>query len=828
MNVCSIAKIIILVNMVNVLYAPTTYYLPTTTMKLSVWLYTMQAALAVLQAARDLLEEAKTEISKLPPKYHGVNPLYTQNNIDAGVYIPQYDWTAQQYVGHVTQPPPDVVTDQILPKLEAAALQGLSEASAMLGDIYTFGNFSVAANYSRAAAYYHDAVSEQANAHAYYMLGFFYSTGMFGQIPTDSDRANVYYEFAAQNGDYSALLTLAHRHSLGIGRPQDCLVAQFYYSRAARVVMHHLQQSGAEPAYENVLHNIKIPDFNGGLYGPHLTESDLSVILKVDRYIATRNALREGNLNTHDAELADYYFDAHLHYYGGHFLPQNMTRAFEEAIMCAYVGEKKLGHRRGRLLSDIDKYVWSRCMSLLGHMYVKGHGVERNLERAYVWMERTAALDTNERDMLDRALLHQFDPVTDGVLSTQYVEWLGNAFRNGSTHAAYLYARYLSGSREREFDTTYEVETYQLFRRTATRGHYESLFYVADAVEAGFAASLGESFTCPDVVNYYKRFVERSDSFALPQLQYAFDEFIHGNYNAALLGYLMAAEQGVSNAQVSAAYLLFQMDPLFTWKPRTFALQRVNAAITYLELASLQGDVDATILLGDLYSGGAPGANVTCDHAKAFAYYNKAALAASPHACYKLGYMYEYGLGSANNTVDYYMAKRYYDFSIKYRQERSAMTKGAKRALETYALSIALLRLRLKMLWKNDRREPPESSGWLGTLQNLQSTVEADDDDLDRAQAHHEGTAFDDDVDQEYDTFDYVVLFSTFCFFVFLVIQNVQRQVRRMRGNGNGNENRENQNGNDDGDNQNADNNAAANNAIRLQGRNFEFFFFAI
>lgn len=782
----------------------------------------MHAAFASLIDASLIYHEACTAIASLPAKYSGVAPKHTKDNIDSGVFIPQYDSDIGQYDGYVPLEPNPQFVREILPKLELASEAGLSEASAMLGDIYMFGNFSVATNYSRALEYYKEAVDADANGHAYFMLGFLYSTGMFGEIEVDKEKSNVYYEFAAQNDDFNALLVLANRHRFGIGRPQNCEVAQLYYSRAARVAMLHLHQTGVEPAFETILHDIKISDFNGGLFGHQVTELDLTVVSKIDKFAVTRNALREGNLNSHDSDMAEYYFDALLSYYGGYFTPQNMTRAFLDALMCAYTADQKFGSKDVRSLSEIDRYLWSRCTSLVGHMYLKGHGVERDLSRAYDWMGRTRKLGTNEKDMLDRAVLHQYDPTTHGVLSPKCQQWLESATYNGSTHAAYLYSRYLIGTRNDPFQTTFASNTYELLRSCAIRDHYESLFYFADSVESGFAASMGESFACNDLVSYYKRFVEKSESFLLPHLQYAFEEFKHGNYKGALLGYAMAAEQGLSNAQVSASYLLYQLDPLLTWNPRTFTPARVKNAINYLELASLQGDVDATILLGDLYSGGQACANITIDNSKAFAYYNKAALSASPHGSYKLGYMYEYGLGSANNTVDYFMAKRYYDLSIKYRQDHNARLSSSKRRgkTNTYPVSIALLRLRLKFLWNTDNKEQPESSSWFGTFKNLGKAQEGDDEE-DRAalksQMHHEGGSLDQEEEEDYDVFDYVVLLLTFLFFIYLFVQNVQRQVRRVRANRNG-------------DNANQDNVADVpdGNPFHVQNGRVDFFFFAI
>lgn len=787
-------------------------------MKILILLHLARAALALVLAAQALYTEALDAYLQLPDKYEGVSPLYTKENIDAGVYIPQYDSDKHEYKGFVVPEPNQVLINEILPKLEKAADQGIFEASMLLGEIYMFGHHNVPTDYKRALDFYTKAISIRPDGHAYFMLGFIHSTGMFGELPKDTELANVYYEFAAQNNNFNALLILANKHNFGIGRPQDCSVAQFYYSRAARIAMKHLHETGEEPAYELVPYNIKLPDFNGGIFGKHVTESDITVFSKIDNYALTRNALREGSLNTHDTEMAELYFDALLSYYGGYFTPRNTTKAYQDALMCTYLGDQRFVHKSLSSISEIDRYLWSRCSSLVGHMYIKGHGVERDLARAHDWMQKTEKIYTNERDMLDRALLHQYDPTTDGVHSPNYNKWLESATTNGSTHGMYMYSRNLIINNGDPFETAYDAKPYDMMRTCVMQNHYEATFYLADAVESGFAAAVGESYNCGDLVNYYKRFVERSESFLLPHLEYAFNEFKYGNFKGALLGYLMAAEQGLSNAQISASYLLYQLEPLLTWTPKTFEQPRVRSAITYLELASLQGDVDAAVLLGDIYSSGLPSANITIDNAKAFAYYNKAALSASPHGCYKLGYMYEHGLGSANNTVDYYMAKRYYDFSIKYKQDHNAANRSPRKTSEkanTYPVGLALLRLRLKLIWNRDQKsEQHEPSSWFGTFKNLGRTQEYDDEEdraAVKAQAYHEGGSLDDD--EEYEMFDYVVLVLTFLFFIYMFARNVQNQVRRMRRQRNG-------------ENVEDDNNG--NGAVHIQGGNFEFFFFAV
>lgn len=67
-------------------------------------------------------------------------------------------------------------------------------------------------------------------------------------------------------------------------------------------------------------------------------------------------------------------------------------------------------------------------------------------------------------------------------------------------------------------------------------------------------------------------------------MKFAFEELIAGNYQNALIGYLIAAEHGFEEAQISAAYLLYQLQPLYSKQPpKTFVPERVEMAVDYLE-----------------------------------------------------------------------------------------------------------------------------------------------------------------------------------------------------------------------------------------------------
>ncbi|KAF8002142.1 hypothetical protein HF325_003107 [Metschnikowia pulcherrima] len=144
--------------------------------------------------------------------------------------------------------------------------------------------------------------------------------------------------------------------------------------------------------------------------------------------------------------------------------------------------------------------------------------------------------------------------------------------------------------------------------------------------------------------------------------------------------------------------------------------------------------------------------------------------------------MYEYGLGLHNKSADYYMAKRYYDLSSKYYLDLSMTHLTHDTKPNTYAISFALLRLRLKLLFsRSEKRDDAESSGWLGTLKKLakQEETEAGEKKATSTASENDETESLQEKD-DYQLFDYVVLGFTLAFFAYVGFQNMRGQLRRL------------------------------------------------
>lgn len=708
-------------------------------------------------------------------------PLYTERMVYDNVFIPQYNTLLQEYEGS------RFLSDYHI-KFEKEALSYIKDAEdsgdqdtyVYLADLYMFGQSDIRANYTKALHHYRKAVESSPHGHAYFMLGFIYSTGMFGEVPKDKAKSNLYYQFASENGNLNASVVLANKYHHGIDRPPDCDMSKFYYSRVARIIKKHELDHTWQPDTSTAFHNIRLADFNGGLYGRKVSNQFLSFQSAADYNQVRRKNLEDNDYN-HDPELRDLYFAALDAYTGTRFTPLNLSVAHDRAKKCMIHAKVKFGRNSGTYVSEEDRKMWSRCACLIGNLYLHGSNGERNIEKAYKYLKMGKTIYDSEYTTTQLGNLHALDPTTEGVLSENCTRHYYRAARVSNYEATYRLAQWISVSDPTSpFLIQNTDQTFQWWRELSSKNYYDAFFYYADAMETGVGASAGEDLHCSTIVGFYKRYVERSEKFFFPHLKYAFTEFTNGNFKNALLGYLIAAEQGFKNSQVTAAFLLYQPDTLFTMHPKSFDTERVESAMSFLELASLQEDVDSTIALGDMNYEGVKSANISRDYGKAFSYYSRAATAPSSHGCFKLGHMYEYGLGSTNATVDYHMAKRYYDLSLKYTLDSPFF---AISRLNTYPMSLALLRLRLKLLFSRDKKDS-DKAGWFSTFKTLgraQDSVDGDDDDEDRAiqksTAHFEGS--DIEGEDDYEVFDYIVLLLTMVFFIFVFVQNVRGQLRR-------------------------------------------------
>ncbi|KAG7662478.1 HRD3 [[Candida] subhashii] len=775
----------------------------------------------------------------IPP----IEPIYNLDNIEGSLYIPQFDNTINKYIqnGYQTnQSPPSELIDSIIPLLEKSAECNNVNAIVTLADLYFFGNYSLPTNYTKAIDLYHKATSISSNGHAYFILGLVYSTGLFGYTKIDQNKANLYYQFGMQNGDINSLLVLAYRYNKGIAVPHNCETALNYYVRLAEMGYKWLQTHDRDIDY-----NIRISDFNGGLYGEKMSETPNSIEIQSKVYTNLIDQFEEHKLNADDHEYVNLYYTALEYYKGDYFIPKNLTKALEIFQECVDLGELTYGFNNYANIDTIDQVFLSSCQAKLGRMYLKGLGTTKNITKAYELYQRSFKVQRTADALNDLGQIAEKGLVGPANI-TKAAEYYGAAFRKKSAEGGKNLAKLMYEMSGGQNSTTAK-DMFTHMKEAVYLGNTEALYHFGNYLQMGvnLFAEPDKKYTCPSIIQYYQIFIERLSEVFAPHLKFAFNQLIQGDFNGALIGYSIAAEQGFEAAQISAAYLLYQLQPLISQykNHKTFTKDRVDVAIRYLDRASRQGNVDATILLGDIYSGSDSVIPISPDYDKAFNYYRIASDRHSSHGSYKLAQMYEYGIGPVNNSIDYFMAKRYYDSSLQYKEQSDIEAKLMSKSL-TYSkahINLALLRLRLKYLFNKKafkESSTGESGGWFHAFRNVKSNSATNlKESVSKADAHHEGTTYvnDDGVEnyvEDYDIGDYLVICLTFIFFVAFFVQNLIRQIRRIRMRNNNN-NQNNQVEGQNGENENGENNEGEGARVGLDGfhfrrGNFEFHFFAI
>jgi len=268
--------------------------------------------------------------------------VYNIDNIEGNLYIPQFDQLTNDYKSKQEKPqPPLELTRRIIPLLKKSASESRNvNALVTLGDLYLFGNYSLTPDYYMAKEYYQEAVSLAPNGHAYFMLGYIYSTGLFGTFPVDQERGVLYYQFAVENGDRNAQMVMAYKNFKGLGVPKNCELALEYYTDLVEQGKDWMSKNDADGQVD---YNIRISDFNGGLYGEKMSETTSTIEIRSKYFKDLRNSFEEYKLTANEHEYATLFYNALESYKGDYFVPKNLTKAFLTFQECVDLGEEIYG-----------------------------------------------------------------------------------------------------------------------------------------------------------------------------------------------------------------------------------------------------------------------------------------------------------------------------------------------------------------------------------------------------------------------------------------------------------------------------------------------------
>ncbi|KAL0468976.1 ubiquitin-protein ligase [Neurospora intermedia] len=660
--------------------------------------------------------------------------------------------------------------------LEESAQKNNSDALYILGDMNFYGNFSHPRNLKTAFSYYQKLALLNGNSSAMYMMGVMYSTGVGGAVEPDQARALLYYTFAANQGHTRAEMAVAHRHYAGIGTTKNCETAVKYYKRVADKAI-AWYRSGPPGGMSWISESHRIADELGGIYGvgasvsssgqnaPHKNPTS-------DAQASIEDILEYLDLMSQKGDVKATFNLGRIFYDGQRNLPRDYAKAREYFLKVA----SKTWNKKGQVFENKTPSfhtISCRAAGYIGRMYLRGEGVEQNFRLAEFWFRRgNEQADQQSRHGLGLMYLNGYGVEQNLDLALK--------FFNAAAETVYppshvqLAALYLDQGQSDEdiYAANHHLDL------AAKYYNMEAYYYIGEMTYFG----LGRERQCEVALNYYKAVAEKVEPFvsSWAEANLAYEA---GEIELAFLEYLHAAEQGYETAQNNVAYIL---DPqksyltipqwLFPKAQKLTLLQNPTLALIYWTRSSRQGNIDATVKMGDYYLFGI---GTDADVDKAVQCYT----AASEHyqsaqALWNLGWMHENGIGL---TQDYHLAKRYYDTALETNDEAYL------------PVSLSLLKLRARSAWNtftNGRinsiqDEPTEKKEWsLSEWINnfLQDEMGYYGDDMyDGYEDAMPGADSDLGAFEEGDILETLVIMGLAAALVFLVLYRQQRQQAARR-----------------------------------------------
>ncbi len=675
----------------------------------------------------------------------------------------------------------------------------------LLAEINIYGNYTYPTNYSNSLKYYKRLTQLSHNSTALYMLGFMYSTGMFGEIEQNQRKASFYYQLAAESGNIKALMAVGYRYLTGIATEEDSSLALHYYSLAARKAFEYV--IGGPPGGRHLsYYSIRIADANGGIWGNGAGEMRNTVVPAQEMY----EEQTEMSTDLQD-DLIEYFYYKRgmLSYAGGPIKKRNYKLSFANTNKCMNLWDEKTAKlkKSDNLIVDEDLYYFTatRCASLRGLLFLRGEGTEQNFIEAKKLFE--LSIENQHKDLkLDAVALNGLGTIYEYGLgveinTTKALEFYSTAVHNIEVRST----SYLTQISQEQRNAAFKNEAKLLFqtgnvkealesvRPAALAGNAEALYMLAEMSENEFDGQMSSTY----LVSLYKQFVEKVEPVS-SSLEWAFDQFIFGTTELALIGYSMAAEQGYETGLSSSAYLLYPRGGMLLPKPNATE-ERKKMALTYL-IRSSRYNVDSAVMVGDFYF---YGIGTKQDYEKAAAYYMKAQERQSLMAKWNMGWMHEHGLGVEQ---DFHLAKRFYDSA------------GNRAYVSSLPTKLSLLRLYYKIVYNKiignkigsslneEDKKPIRTWNDYGKLiSDLLGSSNSNQNDLnnqsEKPQIPYQKKTNDDDDDEVVvDDFTMVVFIVLILIIFFVLRLRVQMQLRRRRRQEEQNRNR-NQNDNEN-DNQ--------------------------
>uniref|UniRef100_A0A452SFN1 Protein sel-1 homolog 1 n=1 Tax=Ursus americanus TaxID=9643 RepID=A0A452SFN1_URSAM len=452
-----------------------------------------------------------------------------------------------------------------------------------------------------------EKLTEEGSPKGQTALGFLYASGL--GVNSSQAKALVYYTFGALGGNLIAHMVLGYRYWAGIGVLQSCESALTHYRLVANHVASDISLTGG-----SVVQRIRLPDEveNPGMNSGMLEED----LIQYYQFLAEKGDVQ--------AQVGL----GQLHLHGGRGVEQNHQRAFDYFNLAANAGN-------------------SHAMAFLGKMYSEGSDiVPQSNETALHYFKKAADMGNPVgQSGLGMAYLYGRGVQVNYDLALKYFQkaaeqgWVDGQLQLGS-----MYYNGIGVKRDYK-------QALKYFNLASQGGHILAFYNLAQM----HASGTGVMRSCHTAVELFKNVCERGRWSE--RLMTAYNSYKDGDYNAAVIQYLLLAEQGYEVAQSNAAFILDQSKVHSTIVGENETYPR---ALLHWNRAASQGYTVARIKLGDYHF---YGFGTDVDYETAFIHYRLASEQQhSAQAMFNLGYMHEKGLGIKQ---DIHLAKRFYDMAAE-------------------------------------------------------------------------------------------------------------------------------------------------------------------
>lgn len=444
-----------------------------------------------------------------------------------------------------------------------------------------------------------------------------------------SSQTMLLWHMSALDGNVEAAIALGHRIR---SRDGECSEYMPYYETAANSIIDQLENEKHSRAKVNPpmdKHSLPQVHIHGG------TSSQLSWDNKPDE---SPEALQYYHLlsTKPDPDVHATYTLAHLYHYGLRGVPQNLTKALYYYEIAAKNNNIEAAGQAGKFHFWSLGFEPSERSLHKAHKYLK-QGAPLGLEKCRERYRQALKIKTKGQSIEDTSvdicdhpslngmgLLYLYGvPMMYPVDIEKAMGYFQLAREMGNMDASYNLAMLRLGfksSWKNIEDSTGEsvsesipsfmrkgqnfpsrddwISALREFESAANKGHLQARHRLAMMYAEGvrIEGSVFVNRDCNKAYQNYRWIVDNASPQLSERTRTAYKQFSSGDFEGALVNYLMAAEMGHKTSQVNAAFLLDRGVCLHLSEQ-----QCRNASLRLWKAAAQSGDAEAALRVGDFY-----------------------------------------------------------------------------------------------------------------------------------------------------------------------------------------------------------------------------------